>query len=82
MAEDNGTREKLGAHGKAIDNLEDAVKDLASEIKDLAAEMRTEMAKTRTVLDQAKGGWKAMTILGAAAGGAVSAALAWFGAKP
>lgn len=68
MADDNGTREKIGAHGEAIRNLKDAVEELAAEVKAL-----------RSSVDQAKGGWKAMTILGAATGGAVSAALAYFG---
>lgn len=68
MDYDNGIREKLGRHGEAIGNLKDAVETLSDDVKAL-----------KTSVDQARGGWKAASIIGAAMGGVATAIMTYLG---
>ena len=63
MTELNGEREKLGAHGEAIDMLKDRMTRMEAKLDGIA-----------TTLSEARGGWKTLLMVGGAAG-AVGAVL-------
>lgn len=58
----------------------DEVRGEFRDVKDDVASVRTDVAEIKEILTQAKGGWKAMVLMGSVAGvvlGAVLAAAMW-----